>query len=341
MMCIRPTLMAAPAALCLVAAGAAAAGEVNVYSYRQEVLIRPLLKAFTLETGIKVNLVSAEADALLERLKREGDISPADVLLTVDAGRILKAKAEGVLQPVASPALAAAIPPAYRDPEGYWYGLSLRARPILYAKARVDPAILSTYEDLADPKWRGKICIRSSTHLYNQSLLASLIAHHGVAAAEAWAKGLVANLARAPKGGDRDQLKAVAAGECDLAVANTYYLAGLAASEKSDERAVAEKIGVFWPNQAAQGTHVNISAGAVTRSSKNKVAALRLLEFLASDKAQAIYAGSVQEYPVRAGIPWSDEVEAMGRFKADALPLARLTDYNAEAVRVADRAGWK
>jgi len=334
------TLAAAGAAITLFASVAGAA-EVNVYSYRQEVLIQPLLKAFTDETGIKVNLVSAEADALLERLKREGDNSPADVLLTVDAGRVLKAKAEGVLQAAPSALLASAVPASYRDPDGFWYGLSLRARPIMYAKGRVDPARLSTYEDLADPKWKGKICVRSSTHIYNQSLLSSLIAHQGVAKTEAWAKGLVANLAREPKGGDRDQLKAVAAGECDLAVTNTYYLAGLAASDKAEDRAVAEKIGVFWPNQADRGAHVNLSAAAVTRSSKNKAEALRLIEFLASDKAQGIYAASVQEYPVKSGIAWSDEVEAMGRFKADSLPLARLAEHNAEVVRVADRVGWK
>jgi iron(III) transport system substrate-binding protein len=317
------------------------ADEVNVYSYRQEVLIRPLLDAFTEATGITVNVVSGKADALLERLRSEGDNSPADVLLTADAGRLIRARAAGVLQAVRSPALEAAIPHQYRDPDGYWYGLSVRARPIVYARDRVDPAELSTYAALAEPAWKGRICVRSSGNVYNQSMLAAMVAHHGAEASEAWARGLVANLARPPKGGDRDQIRAVAAGECDLALVNTYYLARMATSSNADDREVADKVAVFWPDQHGHGAHVNISGAAVTRSAKHADAALALIEFLSADKAQEIYAGTVQEYPVRTDIPPSDLVAAWGPFKADDLNLAELGRNNAAAVRIADRAGWR
>lgn len=329
-------------------AGAAAGApeSVNVYSGRQEVLIRPLLDDFTAATGIAVNVVSAKADALLERLRREGVNSPADVLLTVDAGRLIRAKEAGVLQAVESAVLTEAIPPQYRDPEGYWYGLSVRARPIIYARDRVDPDTLSTYEDLVDPKWRGAICVRSSTNIYNQSMLAAMIAHLGVDRTEAFARGLVENFARPPQGGDRDQIRAVAAGECDLALANTYYLARLATSAKESDRAAAAKVAIFWPNQegpgpAGRGTHVNITGAAVTASARNRDNAIRLIEFLAGDRAQRIYAETVQEYPVKPGIAVSAVVAAWGPFKADALPLAALAENNAEAVRIADRAGWR
>ena len=330
-------------AAAIVAAPAAAAenGEVNVYSYRQEILIRPLLDRFTAATGIRVNVVSGQADALLERLKSEGQNSPADMLLTVDAGRLFRARQAGLLQPILSPVLEASVPPQYRDPEGYWYGLSVRARPIVYAKDRVEASELSTYEALAEPRWKGRICVRSSNNIYNQSMLAAMIAHLGAAATEAWGRGLVANFARPPKGGDRDQIRAVAAGECDVAIVNTYYLARMLLSGDQGDRRAASAVAIFWPNQQGRGTHVNISGAAVTWSAKNLDQALRLLEFLVGDEAQRIYAEEVQEYPVKPGVKPSEVVASWGPFKADKLNLAVLGENNAAAVRIADRVGWR
>ncbi|MFP6729833.1 MAG: Fe(3+) ABC transporter substrate-binding protein [Alphaproteobacteria bacterium] len=319
----------------------AAAAEVNVYSARKEVLIKPLFDTFTAETGITVNLVSAKADALLQRLEREGANSPADVFLTTDAGRLAKAKQRGLLQPVSSELLDAAIPAQYRDPDGVWYGLSIRARPIIYAVDRVKPAELSSYLALAGPDWKGRVCVRSSSNIYNQSLLASFIHHQGVDLAEGWAKGLVANFARKPQGGDTDQIRAVAAGECDVALANTYYLARLTVSSKEADRAVAAKVAIFWPDQAGAGVHVNISGAGVTRAATNRAEAIALLEFLAGQQAQRNYAEVVHEYPIRGDVAWSDVVSAWGRFKADEINLAILGRNNAEAVRIADRAGWR
>ncbi len=318
-----------------------AAAEVNIYSYRKDHLIRPLLDRFTARTGIAVNLVSGTEDALLERLKGEGRNSPADLLLTADAGRLIEARAAGVLQPVRSAVLEAAIPAQYRDPDGYWFGLALRARVIFYAKDRVKPEALSSYESLADAKWKGKICIRSSQHVYNQSLLAAMIDRHGAAAAEAWTKGVVANLARKPQGGDRDQIKAVAAGECDIAVANTYYYANLLKSEDRADRAAAERVALFWPDQSGRGAHVNISGGGVTVSAKHRGDAVKLLEYLVGAEAQKIYAEEVSEYPVRAGVALGEAVAAFGPFKADSLNLAALAANQAAARRMFDRVGWR
>jgi len=337
---MKTTALAVLLALGLAPALAAAA-EVNLYSARQEVLIRPLLDAFEAETGITVNIISGKADALISRLQHEGRNTPADVLLTTDAGRLSRAKGLGLLEPVRSAVLDAAIPAPYRDPDGSWFGLSLRARPIMYAKDRVRPAELSTYAALADPKWRGRICVRSSNSIYNQSMLAAMIAETGDATTEAWAKGLVANFGRPPQGGDRDQIRAVAAGECDLALANTYYLAHLVTSSKASDREAASKVAVFWPNQDGRGAHVNISGAGVVRGAGHRAEAIRFIEFLAGPKAQKLYAEVVQEYPVRAGVPWSPVVAAWGRFKADDLNLALLGEYNAAAVRLADRAGWR
>ncbi|WP_425338424.1 Fe(3+) ABC transporter substrate-binding protein [Thiorhodococcus minor] len=325
----------------LLPAAGAFADEVNIYSSRKEALIKPLLDRFTEQTGIAVNLVTGKDGALLQRLKSEGMNSPADLLITADAGNLYRAKAAGVTQPFVSEALTASIPETYRDPEGHWVGLTLRARPILYAKDRVDQKTLSTYEALADPAFKGRICIRSSDNIYNQSLVASLIAADGLEATETWAKGLVANLARPPKGGDRDQIKAAAAGECDLAVANTYYLAGMLKSQDPAERAAAEAVAVFWPNQDGRGTHVNISGAAVTASAKHKEAAVALVEFLATPEAQAWYAEANGEYPVGEGVALSPTLAGWGPFKADDLNLGRLGELNAEAVRLMDRAGWR
>jgi len=327
--------------LALAAALPAAGAEINVYSARKEALIRPLLERFAASTGIEVNLVTAKAGPLLERLRAEGANSPADLLITVDAGRLHRAKVAGVLRAVRSAALEQAVPAAYRDPDGYWFGLSLRARPIMYARQRVAPGELSTYEALAEPRWRGRICVRSSNNIYNQSLVASVIAADGRERTLEWLRGLVANLARPPRGGDRDQIKAVAAGRCDLALANTYYLARMLRSEDPAQRAAAERVAVFWPNQDGRGAHVNVSGAGVTRAAPHPEGAVRLLEYLTSDAAQAWYAEVNNEYPVKPGVAVSPTVASFGTFRADTLNLSRLGELNAEAVRLMDIAGWK
>ena len=325
----------------LYSTGAAASAEVNLYSARKEALIQPLLESFTAETGIKVNLVTGKADALLKRLESEGVNSPADVLLTTDAGRLHRAKAAGVTQAFNSALINLHVPASYRDAENHWVGLSVRSRPILYVKSKVNPDELSTYEALAGPEWKKRICIRSSSNIYNQSLIASMIVANGAAKTEAWAKGLVANMARPPKGGDRDQIKAAAAGQCDIAIANTYYLAGMLNSSDDSQRSAAQKMGVFWPNQAGRGAHVNISGAALTRYSKNTDNAIKLIEYLASEKAQQWYAEVNGEYPVLAAVAVGDTLKAWGEFKADALNVGKLGELNSEAVMLMDRAGWK
>lgn len=315
--------------------------EVNLYSARIEDLIKPLLDQFTEDTGIEVNLVTGKADALLQRLRLEGRNTPADVLLTTDAGRLHRAMEFDLLQPVKSDLLDKRVPTSYRESQGYWYGLSLRARPIIYAVDRVDPASLSSYEDLSDPKWDNTICIRSSDNIYNQSLVASMIADKGSMATEAWATGLVNNFARPPQGGDRDQIKAVAAGQCDIAIANTYYLAGMLNGDDETEKAAAKKVAVFWPNQQGRGTHINISGAAVTANAKHRDNAIKLLEYLTSDKAQQWYAQANGEYPLRAETQISNTLQNWGQFKADDLNMGKLGEFNAEAVRLMDRAGWR
>ncbi len=320
---------------------AAAADEVNVYSARQEALILPLLERFEQETGIEVNLVTAKADALLKRLESEGRSTPADVLITTDAGRLQRAKDAGVLRPVDSPVLHERIPANLRDRDNHWFGLSQRARVIFYVRDRVDPADLSTYEALAEPRWKGRICIRSSGNIYNQSLVASMIESHGVDKTEAWARGLVANLARKPAGGDTDQLRAAAAGLCDIAIANTYYFGRLVNSDKPKDQEVARKLGVFWPNQDGRGAHVNVSGAGITKHASHPEAARRLLEFLTGDAAQAWYAEVNNEYPVVADVPVSKTLRDFGAFKADSLNLTRLGENNRAAVELMDRAGWR
>jgi iron(III) transport system substrate-binding protein len=320
---------------------AAQTAEVNLYSSRQEALIKPLLDEFTKTSGIKVNLVSARADSLVQRLQSEGRNTPADVLLTVDAGNLAAAQAAGLLQPLKSAAVEQSVPAHYRDPAGYWTGLSLRARPIFYARDRVRPAQLSTYSALTAPQWKGKLCLRSSDNIYNQSMVAAMIAHDGVAKAESWARGLVANFARPPKGGDRDQIKAVAAGECDLTIANTYYFAEMAVSSDAAEREAAAKVGVFWPDQQGRGAHVNVSGAGIIAGAKNVANARRLIEYLTSASAQAWYAEKNQEYPVLAGVTMSATLAGIGQFKADQIPMAKLGEHNADAVKLMDRAGWR
>ena len=320
---------------------AAAPEEVNLYSARKEALIKPLLDRFSEQTGITVNLVTGKEDALLQRLQSEGRNTPADLLITSDAGRLYRAKEAGLTQPVVTDVLLQGVPAAYREPTGHWYGLSLRARPIFYVKGKVSPADLTSYEALADPQWKGKICIRSSDNIYNQSLVASMIAHSGAEQTEQWATGLVNNLARSPKGGDRDQIKAAAAGECDIAVANTYYYGGMLSSRDDSELLAAEKMAIIWPNQSDRGTHVNVSGAALTAHARHRENAVKLLEFLVQPEAQSWYARVNFEYPVRTGVAWSDLLQQWGEFKSDSLNLGELGRYNSAAVMIMDRAGWK
>ncbi len=315
--------------------------EVNLYSARKEALIKPLLDRFTKQTGITVNLITGKADALLKRMQIEGKNSPADLLITTDAGRLHRAKAAGLTTAIQSESLDKLVPAAYRDSEKHWYGLSLRARPIVYVKSKVDPKTLSTYSALAAPEWKGRICIRSSNNIYNQSLVASMIGHNGVDVTESWAKSFVKNFARPPKGGDRDQVKAAAAGMCDIAIVNTYYLAAMLESKNSKEQMAAKKVAVFWPDQNGHGTHVNVSGAAIMKAAKHKANATKLIEFLASADSQAWYAESNGEYPIRDGIAISDTLKSWGAFKKDNLPLDLLGKYNPEAVRLMDRAGWR
>jgi iron(III) transport system substrate-binding protein len=321
---------------------AMADGEVNLYSARKEKLIKPLLDKFTAETGIKVNFVTAKADALLKRLEAEGNNSPADVFITTDAGRLYRAQQAGVLQSVQSDILNTVIPKNLRDPAGFWYGLSQRARPIFYRKDKVKAEELSTYEALAGEQWKKRICIRSSNNIYNQSLVASMFGHTEEKAVEAWATKLVANFAKPPKGGDRDQIKAAAAGQCDIAIANTYYYGAMLNNKKDQkQRDAANAVAIFWPNQEGRGTHVNISGVAMTKAAKNKDNALKLMEFLVNKDSQKWYAEANHEYPVVADVEWSETLKSWGKFKADTLNLSKLGEFNSDAVKLMDRAGWK
>ena len=318
-----------------------AVAEVNVYSARQESLIKPLLDRFTEQTGAKINLVTGKGDALLTRLKSEGMNSPADVLLTVDAGRLYRAQEASILQAVESDDLNRLIPSHLRSADNQWYGLSVRARVIVFAKDRVKASQLSTYEALSDPQWQGKICVRSSSNIYNQSLVAGMIASQGMLKTEAWLKAFVANFARPPAGGDRDQIKAVASGQCDVAVVNSYYLGGMLLSDDQAQQTAASKVTLFWPNQKDRGTHVNISGAGITQSAKNIELAQKLIAFLASNESQEWYAERNNEFPVRDAVKVSTVLESWGPFVADTLNVTELGRNNAAAIMAMDRAGWK
>jgi iron(III) transport system substrate-binding protein len=313
----------------------------NLYSSRHYQTDEALYDGFTKQTGIRIHRIEAGEDALIERIRQEGARSPADVIMTVDAGRLWRAEQAGLLQPTRSRLLEERIPAALRHPDGMWFAFSVRARPIFYAKGKVDPASLRDYEDLADPRFRGKVCIRSGAAMYNLSLMSSMIAAVGVEKAEQWARGVVANMARDPKGGDTDQLKAVGAGECQLAVANTYYYVRLAKSAQPDEKATAAKVGVVFPNQGNRGTHVNISGAGVAKNAPHREAAVQFLEYLASPEAQAYFANGNNEYPVNGPPRDNRELAALGEFRKDSLNVATLGRNQAEAQRVFDRAGWK
>jgi iron(III) transport system substrate-binding protein len=332
-------------ALAVLAASAAWAQDskvLNLYSSRHYQTDEALYANFTKQTGIKVNRIEAGEDALIERIRNEGERSPADVLITVDAGRLWRAEQLGFFQPVKSALLDARIPASYREPNGQWYGFSLRARLIAYSKAKVKAGELPTYESLADPKWKGRICMRSSTNMYNLSLLSAMIDHLGEQKAQAWAQAVRDNLAREPKGGDTDQLKSVAAGECDVTISNQYYYARLLRSAKPDEREIGEKIGVVFPNQSSWGTHVNISGAGVMKHAPNREAAVKFLEYLASDEAQRYFADGNNEWPAVASVKVDNPVlVSFGAFKQDALNVSVLGRNQPGSQKIYDRVAWK
>jgi len=321
---------------------ASASTELNLYSSRHYDTDRALYDNFTTATGVKVNLIEADGDELIERVQSEGENSPADVILTVDAGRLWRAQEAGLFQPIESEVLTAAIPANFRQPDGLWFGFSSRARVIVYNKDKVDPAELSTYEALTDPKWAGRIAVRSSSNMYNQSMVASMIEANGLEATEAWAKGLVANFAREPEGNDTDQISAVADGVADIAIVNSYYVARLMNSDDPAEQEVASKVDMFFPNQDDRGTHINISGGGVATHAPNRDTAIAFLEYLASPDAQALFADGNNEFPIVAGTPLNNEY--LAQFvdrKTDSLQAEIIGQKNAEALQLMDRAGWR
>ena len=316
------------------------AGEVNIYSARHYPSDEQLFALFTEQTGIKVNQLQGKAEELVERIKLEGDQSPADVFITVDAGNLWRAQEQGIYQSVSSAELEQHIPANLREPTGQWFAFAKRARVFVYDSTKVKAEELSTYEDLANEKWKGRVLIRSSGNIYNQSLVASIIHNDGAAAAEAWCKGIVANMARAPKGGDTDQINALVAGEGDIAVSNTYYFARMLAGDDDSLKAKLANVKVFFPNQGDRGTHVNVSGAGVAAHAPNQANAVKFLEFLVSPDAQEIFAAANFEFPVRDGAETSPIIAGWGKFKEDEINVAELGKNNAEAVKIMDRAGW-
>ena len=322
------------------ATGSASAAELNVYSARHYQTDEALYAGFTQKTGIRINRIEGKEEELLERLKNEGASSPADVLITVDAARLAAARELGLFAKVDSKVLESRIPAHLRTDE--WFAFSTRARVIVYAKDSLKAGDVQSYADLANPKLKGQVCSRSGSHPYNLSLLASIIAHEGEAKAEQWARGMVANFARAPKGGDTDQIKAVAAGECGVAISNSYYVARLMRSTKPEDQKVVAKIGVVWPDQAGHGTHINVSGAGMLKNAPHKAAAVKFLEYLASDEAQRYFADGNNEWPVVTGVATNNPaLEAMGKFKADNLPIGNLARNVAAAQKLLDRAGYR
>lgn len=331
--------LAAAAAFFAIGSQAFADGEVNIYSYRQPELIQPVLDAFTKETGITTNVLFLDK-GLVERISAEGLNSPADVILTVDIGRLVEARDGGVTQPVSNEIINKDIPAHYRDPAGEWFGLTTRGRVVYASKERVSDTAI-TYEDLADPKWKGRICIRDGQHSYNIGLFASMIAHHGVDYTETWLRGFKDNLARKPDGNDRSQAKAIMAGECDIALGNTYYVGLMITNEKDpEEKEWAAAIKVLFPNAGDRGTHVNISGMALAKNAPNKDNAVKFMEFLASGEAQEIYAEQVFEYPVMPGAKTSDIVASFGTIKPDTLSLADIAANRKAASELVDKVGF-
>jgi iron(III) transport system substrate-binding protein len=328
------------AALSAAVVASAQQKELNLYSARHYQTDEALYANFTKQTGIKINRIEAKEDELLERIRNEGANSPADVFITVDAARLAKADELGLFAPVKSKALETRLPSNLRTND--WFAFSTRARVIVYAKDSVKPEDVASYDDLASPKLKGKVCSRSGSHPYNLSLMSSIIAHQGEQKAEQWARGVVANFARAPKGGDTDQLKAVAAGECQVALSNTYYIARMMRSDKADERKVMEKLGVVWPNQKGTGTHINISGGGMLKTAPNKDAAVKFLEYLVSDEAQKYFADGNNEWPAATGVKAANPaLESLGTFRADSLNVGELAKNSALAQKIFDRAGYR
>ncbi len=339
----RMLVMGLTAALLALSHGALAQEKVlNLYTARHYQTDEALYSGFTKQTGIKVNRIEGGEDALFERIKAEGANSPADVFITVDIGRIWRADQAGIFALTRSAVLEKRIPAAYRDPQNKWFGFSARARVIAYNKDVVKPGEITRYEDLADPKWRGKLCTRSSAHPYNLSLTASMVSHLGEAKAKEWVAGVKANLARDPKGGDTDQLRSVAAGECAIAIANQYYYVRLMRSTKAADRQVIEKVAIVLPNQADRGTHVNISGGGALKHAPHPEAAVKFLEYLASDQAQTYFANGNNEWPTVPKVKLDNSaLESLGDFKTDEINVAKLGEAQATAQKLADQAGWK
>ncbi len=334
---LQRSLLAVGGSLAAVLGGTAVAGEVNVYSYRQPFLVEPLFKAFEAESGLKVNVLFAEK-GLVERLEAEGRNTPGDLILTVDIGRLNDVKVAGVTAPVESKILNDTIPAALRDPEGHWFALTTRVRVIYASKERVPDWRGLTYESLAEPAFKGRVCTRSGKHEYSIALIASMIARHGREQAATWLQGVKANLARKPQGNDRSQVKAIKDGLCDVALGNSYYYGAM--MEKPDQRPWAESVNVVFPNQAGRGAHVNISGVALTKYGPNRENAIRLMEWLVSPHAQQLYAEQNFEYPVRAGVQWAPLLEGLGHFKADDLPIAKIADLRKEAAKLVDEVGF-
>ncbi|MDP5326302.1 MAG: Fe(3+) ABC transporter substrate-binding protein [Paracoccaceae bacterium] len=330
-MSLRVTAILASVSGLALCTGAALAQEVNVYSHRQPELVQPLFDAFTAQTGIAVNVAFVNK-GMAERLKAEGARSPADLVMTVDIARLAQVVAAGVTQPVISETLNTNIPAAFRDADNQWFGLTSRARVVFASKDRVADGAISTYEDLADPKWQGRICSRAGTHDYNLALLAAVIDHHGAQAARAWATGLHDNLAKRPEGGDRDQVKSIWAGECDISLGNTYYMGEMMADP--DQRKWADSVRIIFPTFAEGGTHVNISGMAMTKSAPHREDALKLMEFLTSEPAQKIYAEINHEFPLRTGVARSELVESWGSFTPDTANLAALAAHRPQALKL-------
>ncbi|MBA4110517.1 MAG: Fe(3+) ABC transporter substrate-binding protein [Leptothrix sp. (in: Bacteria)] len=337
---VKTVLTGVLAGAAVVSAHAQSGGVLNIYSARHYQTDEAMYANFTKQTGIKINRLDGKEDELLERIKNEGANGPADLLITVDASRLEVADKAGLFQPWQSKVLEARIPATLRTPT--WVAFSTRARLIVYNKATIKADMVQTYEDLALPRLKGQVCVRSGSHPYNLSLGGAMIAHLGEAKTEAWAKGLVANFARSPKGGDTDQIKAVASGECGVAISNSYYLARLMRSSKPEDLQVVKDLGVAWPNQKSWGTHINVSGAGVIKTAPNRDAAIRFLEYLSSDEAQAYFADGNNEWPVVSSAKVKNPaLESLGAFKADALPVGQLGANAVLAQKVFDRAGWR
>lgn len=308
----------------------------NIYSSRHYNTDEKLYSDFTKETGIEIKRVDGKGDALIARIEQEGELAPADLFITVDAGRLWRAEQAGLFQPFESATLQDKIPANLRHPEGLWFGFSSRARVMVYNTDKIEDGVLTSYKDLADPKWKGRICVRSSGNIYNQSLLASMIAQDGEEAAKNWAKGVLDNLARKPQGGDTDQIKAVAAGVCDIALANSYYFFRLQRSEKPEDKAVVENLAIVFPGQDDKGTHVNISGAGILKNAKNKEAAVQFLEYLTSASAQAYFANGNNEYPVVSDVEVNETVETNKDFKIQNINVRQFGEYQKQAKMIFD-----